>query len=165
MLPLSPAQRLTFVFGDKLKHGTEQGLVVRWRVMVHFSEDFVGGFFGFGRTYGASVRFECDSVAALEADWPAALAATASWRASRKDKATSLHLFFESTALWLWDAVSFVKANVIVSPGSLAQELHGLYLCVYVLTPDMEHYLYAELYPVATAKSAGSSATSDRGVS
>jgi hypothetical protein len=26
--------------------------------MVHFSEDLVGGFFGFGRTYGASARFE-----------------------------------------------------------------------------------------------------------
>jgi hypothetical protein len=28
--------------------------------MVQFSEDFVGGFFGFGRTYGGSVRFERD---------------------------------------------------------------------------------------------------------
>jgi hypothetical protein len=75
--------------------------------MVHFSEDFVGGFFGFRRTYGASARF---------------------------------------------DAVAFVKAKVIVPPGSLAQELRGLYLRVYVFTPDMEHYLYAELFPEATGK-------------
>ena len=45
--------------------------------MLNFSESFVGGFFGFGRTYGAVARFECDCVAALEADWPAALRETA----------------------------------------------------------------------------------------
>jgi hypothetical protein len=117
--------------------------------MVNFSEDFVGGFFGFGRTYGASVRFECDSLAALEADWPVALTATAKWRERRKDKATSLHLFFQSPVASLWEAVSFVKAKVIVPPGSLAHELQGLYLRVYVCTPEMEHHLYADLFPAA----------------
>jgi hypothetical protein len=120
--------------------------------MVHFSEDFVGGFFGFRRTYGASARFECDSGEALAAEWPEALAATAAWRARRKEKATSLHLFFQAPAGWLWEAIAFVKARVIVPPGSLAQELRGLYLRVYVFTPDMEHYLYAELFPEATGK-------------
>lgn len=120
--------------------------------MVNFSEDFVGGFFGFGRTYGASARFECDSTAALEADWPVALAATATWREGRKEKATSLHLFFEGPATWLWDAVAFVKARVIVPPDSQAREFKGLCLRVYVLTPDLEHYLYAELFPEATGK-------------
>jgi hypothetical protein len=118
--------------------------------MVHFSEDFVGGFFGFGRTYGASARFECDSLEALEADWPDALAATAKWREGRKEKATSLHLFFQAPVTWLWDAVAFVKTHVIVPPDSLARELKGLYLRVYVFTPEMEHYLYAELFPEAT---------------
>jgi hypothetical protein len=120
--------------------------------MVHLSEDFVGGFFGFRRSYGASVRFECDSAEALTSDWPAALAATAKWREGRKEKATSLHLFFQVTAAWLWDAVAFVKAKVIVPPDSLAPELKGLYLRIYVLTSDMEHYLYAELFPEATGK-------------
>ena len=118
--------------------------------MVHFSEDFVGGFFGFGRTYGASARFECDSAEALETDWPVALAATANWREGRKEKATSLHLFFQVPAAKLWEVVSFAKAKVIVPPDSLAPTLHGLYLRVYVLTSDMEHYLYAELFPEAT---------------
>jgi hypothetical protein len=118
--------------------------------MIHFSEDFVGGFFGFGRTYGASTRFECETAAALESDWPAALAATARWREERKEKATALHLFFQVPTTQLWDAIAFVKAKVLVPPESLAPALHGLYLRVYVLTPDMEHYLYAELFPEAT---------------
>jgi hypothetical protein len=122
--------------------------------MVHFSEDFVGGFFGFKRTYGASVRFECDSVQRLEADWPGALAATAKWREDRKEKATSLHLFFEAPAALVWDAIAFIKAKVMVPPDSLAPELKGLFLRVYVTTPDMEHYLYAELFPEATGKQA-----------
>jgi hypothetical protein len=120
--------------------------------MVHFREDFIGGFFGFGRTYGASLRFDADSAEGLETDWPAALAATANWRSERKEKATSLHLFFQAPVTWLWDAVAFVKVKVIVPPDSLAPELKGLYLRVYVLTPDMDHYLYAELFPEATGK-------------
>ncbi len=120
--------------------------------MIHFSEAFVGGFFGLGRTYGASARFECDSAAAPEADWPVALAATAAWRERRKQKATRLHLFFQAPATWLWDAVAFVKANVIVPPDTLAGELRGLCLRVHVFTPQLEHYLYAELLPEATGK-------------
>jgi hypothetical protein len=120
--------------------------------MVRFSEDFVGGFFGFGRTYGASARFECESAEALDADWPVALAATAKWREGRKERATALHLFFQVPADWLWEAVAFVKAKVITPPSSLAPELCGLYLRVYVFTPEMEHYLYAELFPMATGQ-------------
>jgi len=122
--------------------------------MVHFTEDFVGGFFGFGRTYGASARFVCDAAEALDADWPVALAAAAKWREGRKEKATSLHLFFQVPAARLWEVVSFVKEKVIVPPCLLAPELCGLYLRVYVLTPQMEHYLYAELFPEATGKRA-----------
>jgi hypothetical protein len=122
--------------------------------MVHFSEDFVGGFFGFGRTYGASARLECDSAGALEADWPVVLAATAKWREGRKKKATALHLFFQVPAACVWDAVAFVKGKVIVPPDALARELQGLNLAIYVFTPEMEHYLYAELFPGAPAKQA-----------
>lgn len=118
--------------------------------MVHFSEDFVGGFFGLGRTYGAGVRFECDSVEALAADWPAALSATGRWRDRRAGRATALDLFFLAAEPWLWEAVEFVKAFVLVPPSALAPELRGLYVCAYVLTPDGEHYLYVELFPEAT---------------
>ena len=116
--------------------------------MVHFSEDFVGGFFGFGRTYGASARF--DSVEALEADWRVALAETAKWRANRGKKATALNLFFEVKPAQPWDAIAFVKARVLVPP-EVAPELRGLFLRVYVHTLEMEHYLYIELFPVTTA--------------
>jgi hypothetical protein len=122
--------------------------------MVHFSEDLVGGFFGFGRTYGASARFEFDSAEVLQADWPVALAATAKWREGRKKKATSLQLFFQSPGARVWDAVAFIKAKVIVPPDSLAMELRGLFLRVYVQSPDLENYLYAEVFPEATGKQA-----------
>ena len=119
--------------------------------MVHFSESYAGGFFGFGRTYGAVARFVCDSPLQLEAEWPVALAETARWRAGRKGRATSLHLDFQAPVAWVWDAVEFVKAKVMVPPASLAQELRGLFLLVHVFTPEVEHYLYAELFPEATA--------------
>jgi hypothetical protein len=123
--------------------------------MIHFSEDFVGGFFGFGRTYGASVRFEGDSAEAFETDWPAALAATAKWREQRKEKATALHLFLQAPTMRIWDAVAFVKDKVIVPPAYLAPELEGLFLRASVSTPDMDHYLYAELFPAATTNGSG----------
>src|SRR5262245_28346933 len=120
--------------------------------MIHFSEDFVGGFFGLGRTYGASARLECQSTESLEAAWPVALAATAKWREQRKEKAVSLHLFFEAPVPLVWDAIAFVKAKVIVPPDSLPFELKGLMLRIYVLTPDLEHYLYVELFPEPSGK-------------
>jgi hypothetical protein len=122
--------------------------------MVHFSESYAGGFFGFGRTYGAVARFVCESRMELEAEWPIALAETARWRAGRRERATSLHLDFEASAAWIWDAVEFVKARMIVTPASLAQELRGLFLRVHVFTPDVEHYLYVELFPEATTEHA-----------
>ena len=45
-----------------------------------------------------------------------------------------------------------VKAKLIVPPDSLARELKGLDVRVYVFTPEMEHYLYVELFPEATGK-------------
>ena len=118
--------------------------------MVHFSESYVGGFFGFGRTYGAVARFVCDSPRQVELDWPFALAEAARWRAIRRERATSLHLDIQAPTAWVWEAVEFVKANVIVPPASLAQELRGLFLRIHVFSPDMEHYLYTELFPEAT---------------
>jgi hypothetical protein len=119
--------------------------------MLHFSESFVGGFFGFGRTYGAVARFECSSVAALEADWPEALRETAAWPRNRKERATTLHLYFQIPSPLAWDAISFVGTRVLVPPASLAQEFRGLALVIAVFgAPDMEQYLDATLYREAT---------------
>jgi hypothetical protein len=59
-------------------------------------------------------------------------------------------LDFQTPAAWVWDAVEFVKAKVIVPPASLAPELRGLFLRIHLFTPEVEHYLYAEVFPEAT---------------
>jgi hypothetical protein len=119
--------------------------------MLNFSESFVGGFFGFGRTYGAVARFECDSVVTLEADWPAALRETAQLRATRKERATWLHLYFNVPSALASAAISFVSAKVFVPPANLPPEFRGLGLVIAVFgTPDMEQYLDATLYHEAT---------------
>jgi hypothetical protein len=120
--------------------------------VVRLSEDFAGGFFGFGRTYGASLRLECASAAELASDWPAGLVAASQWRERRKDQATALHVLVQASTEWLWDAVAFLKMKVLVPPGKLDCELQGLFLRIYVHTPEMEHYLYVELFPEATGK-------------
>jgi hypothetical protein len=122
--------------------------------MVHFSESYVGGFFGFGRTYGAVARFECASVPAFEVDWPVALYETARWRATRKRRATVLHLDFQVPVALVWEAVAFAAAKVLVPPASLAPELRGLGVYVGVYTPDAEHYLHLFLFPEATGEPA-----------
>jgi hypothetical protein len=129
--------------------------------MIHFSEDLVGGFFGFYRTYGAVARFEYDAIEVLEADWPTALTRTQQWRATRKDRATALHLYFEGPPALRWDAIAFVKSRVLVPPAALPAELQGLALEVAVFgAPDMELYLDLKLYREATS---GPFATSEMG--
>jgi hypothetical protein len=76
--------------------------------MVHFSESFVGGFFGFRRTHGAVARFESGSAAELEADWPAALRDTAAWRSRRRERATALHLYVQVPPGEVWTVVAFL---------------------------------------------------------
>jgi hypothetical protein len=121
--------------------------------MLHFSESFVGGFFGIGRTYGAAARFECDSVRALEDDWPQALEKTAAWRSARKERATALHLYFEVPPALAWDTMASIAARLIVPPAALARELRGLGLIVAVFgAPDMEQYMDLILYREATLK-------------
>jgi hypothetical protein len=124
--------------------------------MLHFSEDFVGGFFGFGRTYGAVARFECDAALTLEADWPIALQKTAEWRNGRKERATALHLHLLVPSALAWDAITFIVPRVVVRPASLAPELRGLALVIAVFgTPDMELYLDLTLYREATGEAGG----------
>ncbi len=119
--------------------------------MLHFSESFVGGFFGFGRTYGAVARFACESASELEADWPAALEETAGWRSRRRDRATVLHLYFDSPPAQVWEVVAFITGQLLVPPAERPAELWGLALEVAVFgSPDMEQYLDLVLYPVET---------------
>jgi hypothetical protein len=123
--------------------------------MLYFSESFVGGFFGWRRTYGAAARFECDSVQALEADWAVALRETAQWRSVRKERATALHLYFQGPSAFAWEMMAFAAARVIVPPAELPWQLRGLCLQVAVFgTPDMEQYLDLTLYREATGKPA-----------
>jgi hypothetical protein len=119
--------------------------------MLYFSEAFVGGFFGFYRTYGAVARFEYDAFQVLEADWPAALSKTQQWRATRKERATALHLYFQGPPALTWNVIAFVTSRVLVPPAQLAVELRGLTLVVAVFgAPDMELYLDLILYREAT---------------
>lgn len=115
--------------------------------MVIFTEPFVGGFFGFGRTYGAVARFECTSAEALEIDWPIALLETAKWRAVRNHRATVLHLYFQVPAAVVPAALAFVAAKVMMPPALLAESLRGLCLEVNIFTPELEHHMHLVLYP------------------
>src|SRR5262249_3909392 len=122
-----------------------------WRGVVYFSESFVGGFFGFRRTYGAVARFECGSAADLEADWPAALHDTAAWRARRRGRAAALHVYVQVPPGEVWAAVAFLTRRMLVRPAARAAELRGLALQVAVFgSPDMEQYLDLILYPAET---------------
>jgi hypothetical protein len=121
--------------------------------MLHFDESFVGGFFGYGRTYGAVARFDCQSAADLEAQWPEALRATAAWRAGREGRAKALHLYFNVPPPLAWDVILFITARVVVPPSSLPEELRGLTLEVAVFgMPELEQFLDLVLYPEATSK-------------
>lgn len=123
-------------------------------VMLHFSESYAGGWFGFGRTYGAVARFSSDPVVNLDAEWPEALAATAQWRARRKERATALHLDFEIPRNHVWEAIAFVKAKLLVPADDLCPELRGLLLNVHVYTADADSLLFVQLFPEATTVSA-----------
>jgi hypothetical protein len=119
--------------------------------MLYFSESFVGGFFGWRRTYGAVARFECDSVQALEADWPVALRETAQWRSVRQERATALHLYFQVPSTRVWDTMAFVAGHLILRPAQLPRELRGLGLQVAVFAmPDMEQFMDLTLFQEAT---------------
>lgn len=121
--------------------------------MLHFDESFAGGFFGFGRTYGAVARLECESATDFEADWQEALRETAAWRAGREGRATNLHLHFLVPPPLAWGAMAFAAARVVVPPAALPEELRGLGLIVLVFgTPDMEQFMDLVLYPEATSK-------------
>jgi hypothetical protein len=115
--------------------------------VVYFSESFVGGFFGFRRTYGAVARFECGSAGELETDWAAALRDTAAWRSRRGERATALHLYPHLPAGEVWAAVTFLAGRLLVPPAARPPELRGLHLEVAVFGfPDMEQYLDLILY-------------------
>jgi hypothetical protein len=116
--------------------------------MLHFSEDFVGGFFGFWRTYGAVARFTCASTAELASEWPDALRQVAEWRAHRGEKATVLHVYFEAPPAEVWPSVAFVTGRLLVPPDARPPEVRGLHLEVAAFAPDMEQYLDLTLYHI-----------------
>jgi hypothetical protein len=119
--------------------------------VLHFSESFVGGFFGFGRTYGAVARFECAAAAELETDWPTALRETAAWRTRRGKQATALHLYLLVAPAAVWGAVAFLAGQLLVPPAARPPEILGLRLEVAVFgSPDMQQYLDLILYPEGT---------------
>jgi hypothetical protein len=116
--------------------------------VLYFSESFVGGFFGFRRSYGAVARFECESVEDLEADWPVALRETKAWRSRRGKRATALHLYVQIPPGGVWAAVAYFSERLLVRPSARPAELRGLILEVAVFgSPDMEQYLDLILYP------------------
>ena len=119
--------------------------------MLYFNESFVGGFFGFRRTYGAVARFECATAAELEADWPAALRDAAAWRSRRGERATALHLYVQVAPAEAWGAAAFLAGRLLVPPAARPPELWGLHLEVAVFgAPDMEQYLDLILYHEGT---------------
>jgi hypothetical protein len=119
--------------------------------VLYFSESFVGGFFGFRRSYGAVARFECASVADLEAALPDALRETAAWRSRRGKRATALHLYIQIPPAGVWGAIGFLSERLLVPPSARPTELRGLIVEVAVFgSPDMEQYLDLILYPEET---------------
>jgi hypothetical protein len=116
--------------------------------MVHFSEAFVGGFFGIGRTYGAAARFDLHSTAEMEGDWLTARQETATWRKQRDDRATALHLYFDVSPEIVWEVVAFIAAKLLVPPTKRPAEFQSLLLEIAVFgLPDREQYLDVVLYP------------------
>jgi hypothetical protein len=121
--------------------------------MFQFNESFVGGFFGFYRTYGAVVRFECASVAELEADWPKALREVADWRSHRGERATVLHLYPQVQPDQVWSVVGFLTRQLLVPPATRSPELQHLRLEVAVFgVPAMEQHLDLVIYPEPTGE-------------
>jgi hypothetical protein len=121
--------------------------------MLYFNESFVGGFFGFYRSYGAVARMQCESAAEFEADWQEALRQTAAWRATRVARATALHVQFLVPTPLAWDAMAFAAARAIMPPASLPEELRGLRLNVVVFaTPDIELFMDLVIHAEATRK-------------
>ncbi|HEV7281082.1 MAG TPA: hypothetical protein VGN57_12835 [Pirellulaceae bacterium] len=102
---------------------------------VTFGESFVGGLFGFRRTYGSLARIEADSVGSLKGDWLEALRRIGPWRESRGPKATSISFYFlvpESIA----DETRSFLGDVLFSPRKTPPELAGLVVEAVVFHPD-----------------------------
>lgn len=103
--------------------------------MLFFNQSFVGGFFAFRRTYGATARFECGLATELEADWPATLRDTAAWRSRRGKRATALHLYGQVEPDEVWAAIVFLSGRLLVAPAARPPELRGLHLEVAYSVP------------------------------
>jgi len=115
--------------------------------MVQFSEVFVGGFFGWRRTYGAAARIETKPDD-FETDWQTVLHETAAWRVRRQLQATTLHLYFEVAPQAAWPTIAFVTERVLVHPATRPAELQNLRIEIAVFgIPDFEQYADLIIYP------------------
>ena len=116
----------------------------------------MGGFFGFGRTYGAIAHFEADSVETLETDWPAVLEQTAVWRAHRRERALALHLHLLVPKAMAWEAIGFLGRKLTASAAELPAEFAGLRVESVVFgTPGNVVFLGMTLNSEATQKPQG----------
>jgi hypothetical protein len=102
---------------------------------VVFHEAFVGGFFGFRRTYGAVARVETDSAATLKRDWLEALDRVRQWRESRGAKATSISFYFVVPEPIADETRSFI-GDVLIAPRETPKELVGIAVDAVVFDPD-----------------------------
>lgn len=102
---------------------------------VVFTEAFVGGFFGFRRTYGAVARIETGSVGTLKRDWYEALEDVRQWRDSRGIKAASISFYFVVPESIADDTRCFI-GDVLISPRETPKELVGLIVDAAVFDPD-----------------------------
>lgn len=102
---------------------------------VVFHEAFVGGFFGFRRTYGAVARIETDSAASLKGDWLDALHRVGQWRESRGAKATSIGFYFVVPESIVDETRGFI-GEVLVTPRELPKEIVGLAVDAVVFDPE-----------------------------
>jgi hypothetical protein len=102
---------------------------------VTFDESFVGGLFGFRRTYGSLVRIEAASVGTLKGDWLEALRRIGPWRENRGSKAKSISFYFIVPEAIAGETRSFL-GDVLFSPRKTAQELAGLVVEAVVFHPD-----------------------------
>lgn len=102
---------------------------------IAFDESFVGGFFGFRRTYGAVARIEADSLATLKRDWVEALDRIGPWRESRGSKATSISFHFVVPPS-IADATRSFIGEILISPCETPKEVFGLAVEAVVFHPD-----------------------------
>lgn len=116
--------------------------------MLHFSESYVGGFFGFARTYGAVARFEVQSIESVESEWSEALRQIVQWRSRRGVSATTIQFDLQADPAVIDKVVEILKERLLIPRPALAPELQGLLVEASVcIGLEIDPYLHMILYP------------------